>query len=75
MVAEESEWERHPTLALQSRSSKEEAPFPHRSRSRVEPTIHSSDDDDEPLVPVLADSMSTVPASIGALRIPTSATV
>ena len=41
---------------------------PHRSRSRVEPTIYSSDDDDEPLVPVLADSMSTVPASIGALR-------
>ena len=36
---------------------------PHRSRSRVEPTIYSSDDDDEPLVPVLADSMSTVPAS------------
>ena len=41
---------------------------PHRSRSRVEPTIYSSDDDDEPLVPVLADSMSTVPASIGALE-------
>ena len=26
MVTEESEWGRHPTLALQSRSSKEEAP-------------------------------------------------
>ena len=34
---------------------------------RVEPTIYSSDDND-PLVPVLADSTSTVPASVGALR-------
>ena len=34
---------------------------PHRSRSHVAPTIYTSDD--EPLVPVLADSMSTVPAS------------
>ena len=35
----------------------------------MEPTIYSSDDDDEPLVPVLFDSMSTVPSSIGALRV------